>query len=128
MRRSSVRGILSTALVLSGIGVWATMPAAAEPKAPEKYTTFCAPCHGSAGKGDGPAAAALNPKPRNFGDGKYMNAKSDAQLINVIKNGGQSEKLSPLMTAFGNALSDKEIKGIVAYIRSLAVPKFQPKK
>src|ERR1700681_4577276 len=27
------------------------------------YTSYCAPCHGEKGKGDGPAAAALNPKP-----------------------------------------------------------------
>lgn len=128
MRRATVRAILSTALVVSCTGAWTAMSAAAEPKAPEKYTTFCAACHGPAGKGDGPAAAALNPKPRNFADGKYMNGRTDAQLINVIKNGGQPEKLSPLMTAFGNVLSDKEIKGIVAYIRSRAVPKFQPKQ
>ncbi len=26
----------------------------------------CAPCHGTSGAGDGPAAAALNPKPADF--------------------------------------------------------------
>lgn len=125
--KAAVRVILLTALVVSAAGAWTAVPAAAEIKAPEKYTIFCAACHGPTGKGDGPAAAALNPKPRKFSDGTYMNGRTDAQLINVIKNGGQPEKLSPLMTAFGNVLSDKEIKGIVAYIRSLAVPKYQPK-
>lgn len=128
VRKATVRVILLAALVVSSTGAWTAVPAAAEPKAPEKFTTFCAACHGPAGKGNGPAAAALNPQPRNFADGKYMNGRTDAQLINVIKNGGQSEKLSPLMTAFGNVLNDKEIKDIAAYIRSLAVPKYQPKK
>ncbi len=32
----------------------------------------CAACHGPLGKGDGPAAAALNPKPINFSDKAYM--------------------------------------------------------
>src|ERR1700730_2403141 len=27
------------------------------------YATNCAPCHGNKGKGDGPAASALTPKP-----------------------------------------------------------------
>lgn len=30
------------------------------------YETTCSSCHGTEGKGDGPAAAALNPPPRNF--------------------------------------------------------------
>ena len=76
----------------------------------------------------GSGGLKLNPRPRNFTDGKYMNARTDAQLINVIKNGGTAEKLSPMMIAFGNQLNDSETKGIVAYIRSLAVPKYQPKQ
>jgi mono/diheme cytochrome c family protein len=94
-------------------------------KAPGQFATLCAPCHGPAGGGDGPAAAAMNPKPRNFTDGKYMNAKSDAQLITVIKNGGAAERLSPFMIAFAGQLSDSELKEIIAYIRSLAVPKYE---
>lgn len=125
--RVTVRVILLTTLVVIAVGVWTAMSAAAELKAPEKFTTLCAPCHGPAGDGNGPAAAALNPKPRNFMDGKYMNAKTDAQLINVIKNGGAAEKLSPFMIAFGNQLTDTEIREIIAFIRSLAVPKYQSK-
>ena len=128
VRKATVQVILLTALVVGSAGAWTAVPAAAEIKAPEKFTTLCTPCHGPAGEGNGPAAAAMNPKPRNFTDGKYMNARTDAQLINVIKNGGQSEKLSPMMIAFGNGLNDREIKDIVAYIRLLAAPKYQPKK
>lgn len=127
VKKATARVILLTALVVGSAGAWTAASANSEPKAPEKFTTFCGPCHGPAGKGDGPAAAAINPKPRNFTDGKHMNARTDAQLINTIKNGGAAEKLSPLMTAFGSMLNDKEIKDVVAYIRSLAVPKYQPK-
>ena len=34
--------------------------------APAMFRSYCAPCHGIAGKGDGPAAAALNPKPADL--------------------------------------------------------------
>jgi len=37
-----------------------------------KYDTLCVGCHGATGKGDGAAAAALNPKPGNFTDCKEM--------------------------------------------------------
>ena len=30
----------------------------------EMFTSYCAACHGREGKGDGPAAPALTPKPR----------------------------------------------------------------
>ena len=30
------------------------------------YTTNCGACHGELGRGDGPAAATMNPRPRNF--------------------------------------------------------------
>ena len=32
----------------------------------EMFTSYCAPCHGRTGKGDGPAAKALNPKPADL--------------------------------------------------------------
>lgn len=35
-------------------------------KGKKAFVTNCATCHGDKGAGDGPAAAALNPKPRNF--------------------------------------------------------------
>jgi len=83
-----------------------------------KYQMMCASCHGANGKGDGAAAAALNPKPRNFTDLAYMSKRTDAQLASVIKNGGAANGLSPLMVAWGSSLSDADIANIVAYIRS----------
>lgn len=128
LRKATVHMMVLTALVVSSTGAWAAGAANTEPKVPEKFGAFCGPCHGPAGKGDGAAAAALNPKPRNFTDGKYMNTRTDAQLINVIKNGSAAEKLSPMMVGYGSMVNDQEIKEIVAFIRSLAVPKYQPKK
>ncbi len=83
-----------------------------------KFDQYCATCHGSSGKGDGPAGAALNPKPRNFTDASLMGQKSDAQLAKVIKEGGAASGLSPLMVAWGSVLSDQDIANIVAYIRT----------
>jgi mono/diheme cytochrome c family protein len=33
---------------------------------PQMFRSYCGPCHGVSGKGDGPAAAALNPKPADL--------------------------------------------------------------
>jgi mono/diheme cytochrome c family protein len=85
-----------------------------------KYDANCVGCHGAAGKGDGPAAAALNPKPGDFTNGKAMKSLSDKFMFDIIKEGGVSQKKSPIMAAFGKKLSDKDISDIVAYISSLA--------
>ncbi len=83
------------------------------------YGQFCASCHGQSGKGDGPAAAALNPKPRDHTNKEYMSKMSEDELLNVIKNGGVSVGKSPLMPPWGASLKDDQIKDIIAYIRTL---------
>lgn len=83
------------------------------------YGQFCATCHGQSGKGDGPAAAALNPKPRDHTSKEYMSQLSDDDLLNVIKNGGASIGKSPLMPPWGASLKDDQIKDIIAYVRTL---------
>ena len=85
-----------------------------------KYDANCVGCHGATGKGDGAAAAALNPKPGDMSDAKAMKALSDKYLFDIIKDGGASQKKSPIMPASGKKLNDQEISDIVAYIRSLS--------
>ena len=144
MRKSAVRAILSTALVLTCVAAWtAPLATAADPKeakeklgakekqekgdpkkGKEKYVENmrCSACHGDSGKGDGPAAIALNPKPRNYTDCAVMSKKSDAELFKVIKEGGPAVGLSPLMAPFGSQLNDKEVWDVVAFIRSIPNP------
>ena len=78
------------------------------------YKQRCVLCHGPEGKGDGPGAAALNPKPRNHTDGSYMKTQTDEQLLHSIREGkGQ-------MPAWGKILSEQEMHSVLAYVRSLA--------
>ena len=76
-------------------------------------------CHGANGKGDGPAAAGLNPKPKDFTDCNAMAKNSDETLFKAIKEGGQSVGISPMMPSWGAALKDQQVKDLVTYIRSL---------
>ena len=85
-----------------------------------KYQLFCAACHGPNGKGDGPAAANLNPKPRDHSNANYMKSLSDGQIFKIIKLGGPGVGKSPTMPPWGGALSDGDIKNVVAFIRTLS--------
>lgn len=57
-------------------------------KGKEVYEANCASCHGPNGAGDGPAGAALNPKPRNFAlaDG-WKNGKTKEGILKTLKEG-----------------------------------------
>lgn len=61
------------------------------------FATRCTVCHGPAGKGDGPTAAALNPKPRNYTDKAWQAAVKDDQIEKAIVEGGPAVGKSPLM-------------------------------
>ncbi len=83
------------------------------------YGQLCASCHGNAGKGDGPAAAALPVKPADHTDGKHMKGLTDQYLFKIIKEGGSAAGKSPLMPPFGTQLKDEDIRDVIAYIRTL---------
>jgi mono/diheme cytochrome c family protein len=86
-------------------------------KGKEIFQTNCATCHGPEGKGNGPAAAALNPKPRNLSDAEYLSTLSHEHLVKVITEGGTSVGKSPMMAAWGGILSQNDILNVIAYIR-----------
>jgi mono/diheme cytochrome c family protein len=88
------------------------------------YQTYCVACHGPQGKGDGPAAASLTKKPANHSDGNYMNKIPNEELFKAIKEGGASVGKSNLMPAWGATLKDEQIKDVLAFVRSLAVPPY----
>jgi cytochrome c553 len=83
------------------------------------YQFYCAACHGKRGNGDGSNAKNLNMPPRKHNDAAYMANLSDAYLSRVIKEGGASQGLSPLMPPWGGVLSDKEILNLIAFLRIL---------
>jgi len=89
-------------------------------KGKEIYDRNCAACHGLYGKGDGPAAVSLRPRPRDLTDHEYVKGLSDEDLFKVITYGGSSVGKSPLMPGWGNTLSKDDIIDIITYLRSLS--------
>ena len=81
-----------------------------------QYDNICASCHGAAGKGDGVASAALDPKPRDLSDAAYVSTLSNEHLYKVISEGGASVGLSPMMAAWSGVLSEQQIWDVIAYI------------
>lgn len=82
------------------------------------FETTCSPCHGTTGKGDGPAAAALNPKPRAYSDKAWQASITDEQLKKVIKEGGAAVGKSASMPPLPPDTKPEVVDGLVKIIRS----------
>jgi mono/diheme cytochrome c family protein len=78
------------------------------------------------GAADGPAAAALPIKPPSFTDGRLLNPLPDDFLYTVISQGAAAVGLAPQMPAFQPPLTDRQIRDVIAYVRTMAVPAWVP--
>ena len=103
--RTVLIGIGATVIMVL-VGGWAArahgadqIPPAATKEAEEIFKTRCTTCHGADGKGDGPAAVALNPKPRDMTDKAWQKSVSDEQIDKIIVGGGAAVGKSVLMPA-----------------------------
>lgn len=83
----------------SGAGGGVKATAADRKEAHQTFTTRCAACHGQFGRGDGPGAAGLNPKPRNYADAAWQKATTDEEIEKAIVYGGAAVGKSPQMVA-----------------------------
>ncbi len=83
------------------------------------FQELCSVCHGVGGKGDGPSAQGLEPKPADFTNCQAMAKDSDEVLLKIIKGGGQSVGRSTVMPAWGDSLSEQQIRELVKFIRGL---------
>jgi len=79
------------------------------------FAANCASCHGRAARGDGPAGAALNPRPADLT--AMAGQHPDGDFAWKIANG------RGLMPAWNGQLSEKNIWDLVNFIQSLAGPK-----
>jgi len=95
--------------------------------AAKNYRYYCMQCHGIAGHGSGVNARDMAVPPRNHSDGKYLKARSDAELFKVIKEGGAAVNKSALMPPWKSTLNDTEIHDMVKHVRHLCKCKFEPK-
>ncbi len=80
------------------------------------FKQLCLSCHGEKGDGNGPAGAALQPKPTNFTDPANAERLKPEYVYNVVKKGGAANGRSPLMVAWEGVLKDDQVRDVAAYV------------
>jgi mono/diheme cytochrome c family protein len=97
----------------------------------EMFAQYCAPCHGTDGKGNGPAASAMKSQPTDLtqltrkNNGKYP----DRHIAQVLKQGGPGAHGSAEMPVWGplfqsldkyhDAVAQQRVANLVKYLEDL---------
>ena len=90
------------------------------------FYSNCVWCHADATPAGPSNRSNLTPAPPLMSDGEAFNPLSDEFLENTITLGGSAMGKSAMMPPWGRTLSQEEIRAVIAYIRAIAQPPYQP--
>lgn len=79
----------------------------------ERYTIYCAPCHGAIGDGNG-MTKRYGLLPANFHDDR-LRQMAEGEIYNTITNGTQNKNMLP----YADKLTPEERWAVIAYVRAL---------
>ena len=80
------------------------------------YKEYCAQCHGFTGKGDGPAASGLDPKPAIHANIPFEKLPME-YLYTVINHGGPAVGKSQNMPYWGLTIGQQGVADVIAYLK-----------
>ena len=93
------------------------------------FAQHCAVCHGPDGRGNGPAAPSMFPRPRDFTSGKFKykstaagEPPTDEDLLRTIRDGLPASA----MPYFAGLLSTEELNAVVEQVKSFSGAFSQP--
>ena len=90
------------------------------------FQADCVWCHADATPAGPSNRSNVNPPPPLVNDGATLNPLSDEFVQNVITLGGSAMGKSAMMPPWGRTLTGEEIHSVIAYMRVVAQPPYQP--
>lgn len=125
-RATALLAVLATCASAAGTTASAVAPGGFAPSVERGeivYRKACAACHGDRGDGLGPAAAYLEPRPRDFTSGTFKfrstpngEIPTDADLLRIVQEGIPGTQ----MPAWKQVLTDREMADVVAYLKGFS--------
>ena len=86
----------------------------------------CVWCHADSTPAGPSNRNNLTPTPALMNDGAKLNSLSDEYVQNIVALGGSAVGKSALMPPWGRSLTQGEIRALIAYMRAIAQPPYQP--
>jgi len=106
--------LIITCLLLTGLAQ------ARAQDASESWEKNCRKCHGPDGKGDTKMGKKVEVK--DYTDAAVQAAAKDEEMFKAIKEGVKDTDGKERMKAYGETLTDDQIKALVAYVRAFKKP------
>lgn len=115
-----VAGIAGLAGIAAAVSVAAIEHVAPPPRtdAGALYAEHCAGCHGKEGHGDGPTAAELKVRPRDFKEGRFAFGNTTDAMVKTILSGIPGEETAR-MPPFKGVLTVAEVESVVEFVRTM---------
>jgi len=93
------------------------------------FQSYCAPCHGMSGKGDGPAAPALTPKPANLTEfakrhgGKFPSKDFEDKIQGMAMSPAHGSSAMPVWGPVFRQLGNEPLRmaNLRTYVETLQV-------
>lgn len=88
---------------------------------------FCMTCHGKDGKGLGgdiEPGTLKGPLPRDFTDQEWQAARTDGELLWILKNGSKGTAMAPFIPLI---LTEEEAWQVILYVRSFGRNRDKPR-
>ena len=127
------------ALRALGLVVALCVPAAATPPFPpmapqashemgrKLYLEACATCHGPDGRGASALSVAFKEALPDFTECGFATREPDADWMAVAHDGGPARAFSPMMPAYGSAMTQAQLGEILGFMRTLCTERSWPR-
>jgi cytochrome c oxidase cbb3-type subunit 3 len=92
------------------------------------YQHYCRICHGESGAGNGFNSSNLEnlerpPRPpRDFTSRQFWQQTTDERVYYAVAQGGRSVGKSVLMPAWGDTLTERQLRDVIVFIHAFAAP------
>jgi mono/diheme cytochrome c family protein len=116
---------IALAIGLSAGMVFSASARAASPGLPqgqELYTTMCSTCHGTYGRGDGPALQYLDVHPPDFTEPTFFGDRSDDAVVKGLLEKGKHPETAHSPMVMAGVVKESALRDAVHYARSLGAP------
>lgn len=111
--------IILSVLIITFASLAGMVSGKAIESANDNYKLYCSQCHGLKGNGTGVNKVDMPVQPRDHTNSNEMNKLKDTDIYNAIAQGGSAVGKSAFMPPWQGVLTDKEIRELVTYLRTL---------